>query len=183
MEIYLIRHTETVASKGICYGQTDVALNEPYDEAFSSIVGQLSVTNPILYSSPSHRCAFLAKYIHSKIDIQTPLVFDHRLKELDFGQWEMMSWDDIPQEPLKIWADDFVNEIVPGGESFQQLHDRVGSFISEFLSNRSALTPIIIVAHAGVVRSFLCHFRNIELKDAFDVKVDFGQVFKLQLIY
>ena len=41
MEIYLVRHTETTCEKGVCYGQSDVSLAEPYDSVFENIVAQL----------------------------------------------------------------------------------------------------------------------------------------------
>ena len=41
MEIYLVRHTETSCEKGICYGQTDVDLSEPFESIFENIVSQL----------------------------------------------------------------------------------------------------------------------------------------------
>jgi alpha-ribazole phosphatase len=41
--------------------------------------------------------------------------------------------------------------------------------------------PVIIVAHAGVIRSFLCKISDLPLKDAFQNKVDFGAVIKIEL--
>ena len=41
MEVYLVRHTETVCEKGICYGQSDVGILEPYDVLFETILSQL----------------------------------------------------------------------------------------------------------------------------------------------
>ena len=41
MEIYLVRHTETICEKGICYGQSDVSLREPFESVFENIVLQL----------------------------------------------------------------------------------------------------------------------------------------------
>lgn len=38
MEIYLVRHTETICGKGVCYGQSDVALAEPFESIFENIV-------------------------------------------------------------------------------------------------------------------------------------------------
>lgn len=37
MEVYLIRHTETVCDKGICYGQADVDIKEPYLDIFQEV--------------------------------------------------------------------------------------------------------------------------------------------------
>ena len=51
MEIYLVRHTETICEKGICYGQSDVNIAEPFDEIFNRIVSELP-SEAIIFLSP-----------------------------------------------------------------------------------------------------------------------------------
>ena len=173
MEVYLIRHTETVCEKGICYGQTDVDLKEPYLEQFESIKSQIPV-DAIVYSSPLIRCVQLANYLASSI------ITDFRLMEMNFGNWEMKKWDAIPEVDFTPWMTDFVNVAVPNGESFVDLHHRVSDFLTaNFTENTSK--PIVLVTHAGVIRSILCTISNTPLKDAFTNKVDFGVVIKIEL--
>ena len=69
MEIYLVRHTETVYKKGICYGQADIGLLEPFMEQFEIIKNQIP-EDPLIYSSPLQRCTVLAEYL-SGSDYQT----------------------------------------------------------------------------------------------------------------
>lgn len=176
MEIYLVRHTETVCEKGICYGQTDVNIAQPYDIIFETIVQQLP-KDALLYTSPLQRCVTLSKYIQKQTQT-TNYEEDKRLMEMNFGDWEMKNWNEIPPEELNPWMEDFVNIRVPNGESFVDLHERVSDFIeNEILSKTSQ--KVIIVAHAGVVRSILCLLNSLPLKDAFQNKVDFGQVIKI----
>lgn len=176
MEIYLVRHTETVCEKGICYGQTDVNIVQPYDIIFENIVQQLP-QDALLYTSPLQRCVKLTKHIQKQTQIAN-YKEDKRLKEMNFGDWEMKNWNEIPQEDLNPWMEDFVNIRVPNGESFVDLHERVSDFMeNEILSKTSK--KVIIVAHAGVVRSILCLLNSLPLKDAFQNKVDFGQVIKI----
>ncbi|KQO32997.1 alpha-ribazole phosphatase [Flavobacterium sp. Leaf82] len=177
MEIYLVRHTETICEKGICYGQSDVGLAEPFETVFENIVLQLP-HDAIVYSSPLKRCVILAQYIEKNTNAIS-LQKDARLMEMDFGDWEMKNWNDINPEKLNPWMEDFVNINASNGESFIELHQRVGDFFSQF--SKKTTTPIIIVAHAGVVRSILCHHTLLPLKDAFNNKVDFGQVIKIVL--
>ncbi|KAF2330271.1 alpha-ribazole phosphatase [Flavobacterium daemonense] len=178
MEIYLVRHTETVCEKGICYGQSDVNIAEPFDVIFDEIVSQLP-SEAIVFSSPLQRCVVLAKHI--KKNIKTILYQeDVRLKEMNFGDWELKNWNEIPPEQLNPWMEDFVNIRASNGESFVELHERVGNFISEIIS-KNIQDPIVIVAHAGIIRSILCHQTSLPLKEAFQNKVDFGQVIKIEL--
>lgn len=176
MEIYLVRHTETICEKGICYGQSDVAILEPFDEIFSRIVSELP-SEAVIFSSPLKRCAILAKHIRENIKTIS-YQEDNRLKEMNFGDWELKKWDEIQSEELNPWMEDFVNIRVTNGESFTQLHERVGLFFNEILKINQ---PIIIVAHAGIIRSILCHQTSLPLKDAFNNKVDFGEVIRIEL--
>ena len=173
MEVYLVRHTETVCAKGICYGQTDVELLESYLLQFEDIKKQLP-KDAFCYSSPLQRCTILADFLTS-----SNYIVDKRLMEMNFGNWEMKKWDDIPSDEIDPWMKDFVNVKVPEGESFVDLHSRVLKFMDEKLSHQEQ--PVVIVTHAGVIRSFLCQQMNLDLKDAFTNKVDFGQVIKIML--
>ncbi|MNQ25467.1 putative phosphoserine phosphatase 2 [compost metagenome] len=174
MEVYLVRHTETVCEKGICYGQSDVALLEPYQEQFDLIKSQIPL-GATVYSSPLIRCVELARYIS-----ETAINTDSRLMEMDFGDWEMTNWDAIPSDDFTPWMNDFVNVRVPNGEAFTDLFARVVDFLENELEKNTA-KPIVIVAHAGVIRSILCKISKLPLKDAFQNKVDFGAVLKIEL--
>lgn len=172
MEVYLVRHTETVCEKGVCYGQADVGIQEPYQELFATIKAALP-EDALFYSSPLKRCSILADYL-SDGKFKTDL----RLMEMNFGDWELKNWDVIPLTEINPWMQDFVNVKVPNGESFTLLYDRVVNFMIELGTDISK--PIVIITHAGVIRSMLCKMSNLPLKDAFQNKVDFGEVIKIE---
>lgn len=174
MEIYLVRHTETVYKKGICYGQADIGLLEPFMEQFEIIKKQIP-QDAVIYSSPLQRCTVLANYLTDG-NYET----DARLMEMNFGDWEMKKWDEIPSEDLNPWMDDFVNVKVPNGESFTELYARVVDFAETMLQS-DTIKPIVLVTHAGVIRSILCKTSDLSLKDAFHNKVGFGQVIKIKM--
>lgn len=176
MEIYLVRHTETICEKGICYGQSDVGIAEPFNAIFDEIITQLP-SEAVIFSSPLKRCVILAKHIQENIKTIS-YQEDERLKEMNFGDWELKNWDEIPPEELNPWMEDFVNIKATNGESFTELHERVGNFLSNEISNLKH--PIIIVAHAGIIRSILCHNTSLPLKNAFENKVNFGQIIKIK---
>lgn len=178
MEVYLVRHTETVCENGICYGQSDVGIREPYDVVFESILNQLP-QDAILYSSPLQRCSILAKHIQKNTKIES-IIEDSRLMEMDFGDWELKSWDAIPREVLDPWMEDFVTVNVPNGESFVDLDNRVREFLDNDIS-RTPNKPIIIVAHSGVIRSILCKINNLPLQEAFKTQLDYGVVIKVEM--
>ncbi|HSD07084.1 alpha-ribazole phosphatase [Flavobacterium sp.] len=179
MEVYLVRHTETVCEKGICYGQSNVGILEPYDIVFENILKQLP-KEAKLYSSPLQRCVILAKHIQKNVQIDS-IIEDPRLMEMHFGDWELQSWNDIPQEILNPWMEDFVNVRVPNGESFVDLNERVLDFFNNEIP-KNLDKPLIIVAHSGVIRSILCKINNLPLQEAFKTSLDFGAVLKIELL-
>lgn len=176
MEIYLVRHTETICEKGVCYGQSDVNIAAPFNEIFDGIISQLP-SEAIIFSSPLKRCSILARHIEKNIKTIS-YQEDDRLKEMNFGDWEMKNWNEIPLEQLNPWMEDFVNIAVSNGESFLELHHRVTAFLSDLILKKEQ-SPVVIVSHAGVIRSILCHHTSLPLKDAFQNQVDFGQVIKI----
>ena len=177
MEVYLVRHTETVCEKGICYGQSDVGIREPYDTVFETILSQLP-QEAVLYSSPLQRCSILAKHIQENIKVEA-VIEDARLMEMNFGDWELQNWDAIPREVLNPWMEDFVSVNVPNGESFVDLDARVREFLNDISETHSK--PIIIVAHSGVIRSILCKINNLPLQEAFKTPLDYGAVIKVKM--
>ena len=169
MEIYLIRHTETIAEKDMCYGQSDLSLKEPFLQEYERIRSQINVEESIIYTSPLRRCINLALFISKG---RYKIICDNKLKELNFGQWELKKWNDIDPTSLNEWTNDFVNCTVPEGESFTQLYQRVNNFIENILLKNHEKKSVIIVTHAGVIRCFLCREQNIPLKDAFSLEVN-----------
>ncbi|MBU2950047.1 alpha-ribazole phosphatase [Tamlana agarivorans] len=175
MEIYLIRHTTPAVEKGICYGQTDLDLVENHEEEFAAILSKLPKEKEFrVISSPLKRCTSLAETFSETATLEP------RLKELNFGDWEMQAWNDIPEEAMAPWMTDFVNVAVPNGESYVQLASRVQAYFED-LAHSNNPKDHIIVCHAGPMRAFLAHVLDIPLKDSFKIKIQYGDVFHLKL--
>ncbi|MCO4293829.1 alpha-ribazole phosphatase [Solitalea sp. MAHUQ-68] len=173
MDIYLIRHSEVETDKGICYGQSDVDVNASLLSATIEHLADFLPKRKVVYSSPLKRCALLAESLADEV------YFDDYLKEMDFGNWELKAWSDIDKDELDPWMEDFVNVQVSGGESFVQLHQRVTTFMEE-MTNECERENVVIVTHAGVIRSILCEVLQIPLKNAFKLTIDYSSVSKLK---
>lgn len=172
MEIYLVRHTTPNIEKGICYGQSDLDVTDSFDAEVSEIHTKLPIKEITkVYSSPLKRCKLLAE------SFDLPIIFDKRLQELDFGDWELKAWDDIAKKELNPWMKDFVNVQVPNGESYVMLQERILDFYKNLSSNADEI--IVIVSHAGPIRALLSHLQKIALKDSFSIKLDYGEVVKI----
>ena len=186
--IYLIRHTTPDVQKGVCYGQTNLHLVATFEEEFKQIKEKLSVfleKNPIekIYTSPLLRCKKLAQNLQNKYlgDVQQGnFVEDTRLMEMNFGDWEMKTWEHIHENDINNWMNDFVTIKTPNGESFEGLSARVKKFWEEILvlSNKdeNKNKNIAIITHAGVIRAILALILGFPLENAFRLEVNYGGI-------
>lgn len=174
MQLHLIRHTTPCIEKGICYGQTDLHLDaSTFATESDAIVSKIPTDFDVYYSSPLQRCAQLAEKLFP--DFKT----DTRLLELDFGDWEFKKWKDIPQKELAPWMDDFVNQPVPRGESYHDLHQRSLSFAKFILQKPDH--KIALITHAGNIRSFISFALNLPLENSFRIELNYGSIVQLEL--
>lgn len=179
MKIHLLRHTKPDIEDGVCYGQTDIGLSKTFSDERSLIKGKVSsIEIDSVFSSPLKRCTLLADFLcPDNMAIRT----DDRLKEIDFGKWEMKNWQDISKgKEAQKWFDDYININCPGGESFMDLYSRVKDFLN-IIKGQSQLRNPLIITHAGVIRAFFSIIKSIDLKESFDLKVDFGELKTFQV--
>ena len=163
MKLYAIRHTKVDVEPGICYGQSDVDLAASFQtekaEVIKSIAGN---TFDKVWSSPLQRCKKLADEIFPDDQI----IQDKRLMELDFGDWELRSWDEIySTEEGKRWMDNYQHLPTLNGESYPEMKQRVESFLIDL--RRMEYKQVAVVTHAGVIR-LLKHFvEGVEIDKVF----------------
>ncbi len=174
MEIILVRHTTPKIAKGICYGQSDLDITDTFLEEIKPIIKEVPINDHeiVYYSSPLKRCKKLAEKLSNKV------IFDDRLKELDFGDWELQNWDDINKKELDHWMNNFVNVAATNGESYLDLHARTTDFLLEIAKQKPK--KVVIITHAGVIRSLYSFIKKISLENSFDLKLQYSQVLKIE---
>lgn len=153
MALLLIRHTTPKVSPGTCYGMTDLDVHESFADEAEAVLAALP---PIaaLVSSPLTRTRKLAARIAEARGLS--LTPDPRLREMDFGRWEGLSWAAIARAELDEWAGNFLHACPHGGESVADLAARVGEGLSaaRALAARSG-GLCAVVTHSGVIKAAL----------------------------
>lgn len=174
--IYLIRHTKPNTPFGTCYGHTDVGLDESFPQEMATISKKLrSVYFDLVYSSPLTRCSTLAQNLPR--NTLRPIGYDDRLKELNFGKWEMKRWDELQLGDLTQWTSHFLEKRVPDGESFADQCTRAIAFWEEITQNHEG--TVAVVCHAGVMRAILTHILKIPHHTVWNLQIPYGQIIKV----
>ncbi len=183
MNFTLLRHTKPAIAPGICYGQSDIACLETFpDEAHT--LAQKLLANPHLHgapilSSPLTRCSRLAQYLGSVLN--APLLrFDDRLKELNFGAWEMQAWDSIAPDTLSAWMEGYMHIAPPDGETYTELYNRCGDAIMDYVeSSANTDEHHIIITHAGCIRALLAHAGGFHPGLSINFAIGYGSMTEL----
>ncbi len=179
-KIYLQRHTKPDVEPQLCYGVSDIPLCEEYESDHLPLVLERirSLSVERLYTSPLKRCFILACDIKREMQISN-IVVDNRIMELNFGEWEMLHWDNIYKSAEgKAWFDDFIYGSTLGGESFNDVVERVGIFLEQLkFDDRDAL----VVTHSGVIRAAMVVVGMVAANEVFGVEINYGDLIELDL--
>lgn len=172
MEIHVIRHTAPDIAKGVCYGYTDIPLLSSFEEETQAIFPSIPNSIEVIYTSPLSRCKRLAHKLSESKNVSVQE--DARLKELNFGTWEMQRWDDIDSTLLLKWMSNYEEECCPNGESYRQLVNRVDNFLATL--SQTGYKRIAIVTHGGVIKAMHALINKLTLKDAMARHAVYGEI-------
>lgn len=163
MRLHLVRHPKTPLAADICYGSSDI-LVEP--EALLAAAARLGATLPRrvpIIASPLRRCADFADVLAPLLEAPA-VTHDQRLKEMDFGAWEMRSWNDIPRREIDAWVADLANHRPGGAESVLEAATRIYDWRQDL--QRRDDYELIVVCHAGTIRLLLAAQSGLSLSEA-----------------
>ena len=151
-KIYLVRHGETNWNRQLRYqGQGDIPLNEEGCRQAKCIADYLAREKiETVYSSPLSRARETAALVAEKHCLE--LFVENGLMEIDFGEWEGRSYNELKKEEQDFAERWFYNPdtiTIPGGESYSSFKVRV---LDGYERIRHTDKNIAVVTHAGVIR-------------------------------
>ncbi|MCJ7935235.1 MAG: alpha-ribazole phosphatase family protein [Chryseobacterium sp.] len=166
MEIHLIRHTAVENPENLCYGFAEMPLRKNYKDDLNDVKPDTDFD--LIISSPSQRCRLLADYFN--FDYST----DERIREMNFGSWEMKKWSDIPEAEITPWYEDFINVKATNGENLLEMQRRVSRFWDELITKKEG-HKVLLVTHAGVIRLILQSVLQFPLENMFTIQMGYGR--------
>ena len=176
--LVIVRHAEPDASAhGRCYGCLDVGLSasgRKHAEDLGNAIASLGVE--AVYASPLRRSLETARLVGKRLGLELRVRPD--LRELDFGELEGRTYDEIAAgEPAlyRTWMETPTAVRFPGGESYADLHERVGNVLARIRQDHPD-SVVAVVAHGGVNRVLLAVALGLRGDEIFGIEQDYGRI-------
>ena len=167
MKLILLRHGVTEANEKRLYcGATDIGLSgegkralllRKRETAYPEIAGMRVVT------SGMRRCEETLTLLYGDV----PHEADPAFREMDFGAFEMRSYEEMKTDPAYLaWiTGDNEKNVAPGGESGEIMTRRVLIGLDRLLAeNRDTL----LIAHGGVIAAIMSYLFPGENKNRWE---------------
>jgi alpha-ribazole phosphatase len=170
--LILVRHCEPQEdARGLCYGRLDIGLSGAGREHAQRLAEALARHEwDAVYSSPRLRARETA------VAVNRDVVIDDDLREIDFGELEGRSYDEIAAtdpELYRAWMERPTTVRFPGGESFADLKVRALEALDRI---RAAHEAAVVVTHGGVLRAGLAAWLGMPDEAIFRLDQRYGGV-------
>ena len=176
--IDLLRHGEPVGGRRY-RGQIDDPLSE---RGWDEMRHATSADTPwqAIVSSPLRRCREFAEELGEQLSL--PLSIDDRLKEVGFGAWEGQTGEMLRQQDdqvLKRFYRDPITHRPQGAESLEDFSKRVEAAIETVIEGYRG-KHILVVAHAGVIRSALSLTLGLPIGNMYRLSIASASLSRIQ---
>jgi len=180
--LFLVRHGDTELNSAERYwGRSDVKLSDAGIWQAEKLRERLVVEKfDAVYSSDLERAVVTAEIIAS--NHQLVVIACTELREVNFGRLEGLTFSEICQlypEVARSWAERNPQFKYPGGESFIGFNKRVSKFLNK-LEGHDIEETILIVAHAGVLRTLVCQLLDIDMQRRWQIRIDLASLSMLE---
>ena len=170
MSIYLIRHGKTEANERRLYcGSTDLPLSEAGREELKAL--RYAITPKRFVTSGMKRTDETLQILFGDV----PYAVDTRFREVDFGSFEMKSYDQLKEDPAyQAWlTGDNEANVPPGGESGIQMTRRVLEAFREIPDGTALIT------HGGVIAAIMASLFPAEGKHRYQWQPQNGHGYEI----
>ena len=160
--LILIRHGKTRANEAHLYcGSTDIPLSE--SGAGELKPSTLSLCSPTFFTSGMLRTEQTARVLFGDA-VLFPLP---EFREVDFGRFEMHSYEELKDEPAyQAWiSGDNEKNTPPGGESGEAFTARILAALPKL---SQAPGDCVLVTHGGVIAAIMTHLFPGEGKNRYE---------------
>ena len=134
----------------------------------------------LIISSPLHRCLDFAQFINGQTN--TPLYTAPNWREICFGDWEGKTAEQIDSRQLMQFYQDPVNNTPNNAESLTTFLYRINLAWESLLKEHTG-KHILVISHAGVIRSLFNLLLNLPAEKIFNLQLDHASLTRFQCIH
>ena len=177
MRIVAVRHGQTEGNVSqIIQSRTDGKLSELGIQQAKVTADRLKdQTFDAIYCSTLGRCKETLGYI-KEFHQEVPVHFSDLLMELDKGELDGKHWSDLPDD---FYSSNNVDNKLPGGESWNELANRLQVILNEIFN--AGYQSVLIVTHDGPLRVLHALLDTISLGDAIGIGYENAGIYKFEM--
>lgn len=181
--IDLLRHGESQYSHTL-RGHLDDELTEKGWQQMQSTVEQVANQSwDVIISSSLKRCACFAEQLAKTAEL--PLLLNHDLKEMYFGEWEGVSTQQIYETSPELLANFWQKPsqyCPPRAETLMQFQTRVLKGFQELLvqMQNQNWQHGLVVTHGGVIKLLACLATQQPLDDLLKMPAELGKLYSFE---
>jgi len=130
------------------------------------------------YCSPLSRCRDTLRLL----DLDCPVTFDEGVREIDFGLWEGLSFDQVQRkypDQADRWATQHDDFTFPGGAHIGTFNLTIQQWFDVLL--QTGHNRVLVVAHGGVLRTGLRHLLGVVGDKGFGMNLSEAAITKVSL--
>ena len=182
--IYLVRHAEpdTGSGRKVYLGQKDVPLTREGERQAERLARWFAGKRlDGIFASPLTRTMHTARILAEKSGHGGEIMPVPGLMEMDLGSWDGLTFDEIrARDPAGYAARGKAlgRFVTPGGESYEQAGARFAKAFFGILAQNTG--DLLVVAHAGVIRAFLCMLTGTDIDELQKFNIPYASVTVLE---
>ncbi len=163
MKLFFIRHGQTDWNmEGRIQGSHDSELNQTGIIQAEKLGSKLLESNhkvSKIYTSQQKRAVRTAEILSKAIDVE--YIPAEGLQEMNLGKWEGLLWPEVQEkfpEKYNEWINNRRYTKTPGGESYQDVLERVMKTVQKIINENNS--DVAIVTHGAVIMCLRCYITN-----------------------
>jgi len=129
-----------------------------------------------IYSSPMRRVRSTLEPVLARIPLQ-PMV-DEDLREVDFGSWTGLRWDQISERfgvTAYDWLDSLERGAMPDAEPEEMFRRRLERVLARIQAEHAGKT-VAVACHGGVIRMALAVLLELPLRKMTHLEIDYASL-------
>ncbi|WP_445534960.1 histidine phosphatase family protein [Acinetobacter sp. G18] len=181
--IDLLRHGESQYSHTLRGHLDDELTAKGWQQMQSTIEQVTDQTWDVIVSSSLKRCACFAEQLAKTT--QLPLLLNHDLKEMYFGEWEGVSTQQIYETSSELLANFWQKPsqyCPPQAETLIQFQTRILKGFQDLLleMRKQNWQRGLVVTHGGVIKLLSCLARQQPLDDLLKMQAELGKLYSFE---